>query len=297
MTLAILKGLLMEHAMKAVSRAAFAPAQGLKVIADSREEVRRSTAIEEGERRDLLAFFDSFERLQSRKSVTGSASTGRMQGISVPFEMRQEEVTSGADRRYNGFAHAFAGMGVQFVLFMGIELGVGVLYMRKLGIWKRLRAAPLTRNQLLASRIASGTIIAFLLMLGIYAAAIAVFGVRIEGSVAGFAAVILSFALLASTFGLLIAALGRTPEATRGLAILATLLLVMLGGAWVPTFVFPDWLRTATLVVPTRWAIDGLEAMTWRGLGIEAALAPIGLMLACSALFAWIAIKRFDWEE
>jgi ABC-2 type transport system permease protein len=188
-------------------------------------------------------------------------------------------------------------MGVQFVLFMGIELGAGVLYMRKLGIWKRLRAAPLTRNQLLASRIASGTVIAFLLMLGIYAAAIAVFGVRIEGSVAGFAGVILSFALLASTFGLLIAALGRTPEATRGLAILATLLLVMLGGAWVPTFVFPDWLQTATLVVPTRWAIDGLEAMTWRGLGIEAALAPIGLMLACSALFAWIAIKRFDWEE
>jgi ABC-2 type transport system permease protein len=65
----------------------------------------------------------------------------------------------------------------------------------------------------------------------------------------------------------------------------------------VPTFVFPDWLQSATLVVPTRWAIDGLEAMTWRGLGLEAALAPIGVMLAFSALFAWIAMRRFDWEE
>ena len=84
--------------------------------------------------------------------------------------------------------------------------------------------------------------------------------------------VAIAFAVLTSTFGLLIAALGKTPEATRGLAILATLLLVMLGGAWVPTFVFPEWLQTATLVVPTRWAVDGLEAMTWRGLGFEAAL-------------------------
>ena len=106
-----------------------------------------------------------------------------------------------------------------------------------------------------------------------------------------------AFAILTSTFGLLLAALGKTPEATRGIAILATLLLVMLGGAWVPTFVFPEWLQSATLVVPTRWAIDGLEAMTWRGLGLEAAWAPVAAMLALSTLFAWIAIKQFAWEE
>ena len=91
-------------------------------------------------------------------------------------------------------------------------------------------------------------------------------------------------------FGLLIAALGKTPEATRGLAILATLLLVMLGGAWVPAFVFPEWLQKVTLFMPTRWAVDGLDAMTWRGLGIEAALAPVGAMLAFARVFAAIAI-------
>ena len=131
--------------------------------------------------------------------------------------------------------------------------------MRRLGIWKRLRAAPVSRRLLLGSRILSGTVIALLLLAGIYAAAIAFFGVRIEGSVIGFVAVALAFSLLTATFGLLIAAIGRTPEATRGIAIVATLLLVMLGGAWVPTFVFPEWLQTATLVVPTRWAIDGLD--------------------------------------
>ena len=185
-----------------------------------------------------------------------------------------------ADRPYNGYAHSFAGMGVQFILFMGIEVGVGVLLARRLGLWKRLRAAPLSRSLLLGSHIVSGAITALILLAIIYAAAIGIFHVRIDGSVAGFVGIAIAFALLTSSFGLLIAAIGKTPEATRGLAIFATLVMVMLGGAWVPSFVFPQWLQTASLVVPTRWAVDGLDAMTWRGLGFEAAIEPIVVLLA-----------------
>jgi ABC-2 type transport system permease protein len=185
--------------------------------------------------------------------------------FSLPFTTRAVESTATTDRPYNGYAHSFAGMGVQFILFMGIEVGVGVLLARRLGLWKRLRAAPLSRSLLLGSHIASGAITALILLAIIYAAAIGIFHVRIDGSVAGFVGIAIAFALLTSSFGLLIAAIGKTPEATRGLAIFATLVMVMLGGAWVPSFVFPPWLQTASLVVPTRWAVDGLDAMTWRG--------------------------------
>ena len=136
-----------------------------------------------------------------------------------------------------------------------------------------------------------------ILMTLIFGAAIAFFGVRINGSVAGFAGVVMAFALTTASFGLLVAALGRTPAATRGLAIFATLLMVMLGGAWVPAFLFPSWLQSVSLALPTRWAVDGLDAMTWRGLPLQAALAPIGVLLAFAALFALLAIWRFNWEE
>lgn len=198
---------------------------------------------------------------------------------------------------YNSYAHSFAGMGVQFILFMGIEVGVGMLLARRLGLWKRLRAAPLSRSLLLGSHVVSGAITALILLAIIYAAAMAIFQVRIDGSIAGFIGVAIAFALLTSSFGLLVAAIGKTPEATRGLAIFATLVMVMLGGAWVPAFIFPPWLQTASLAVPTRWAVDGLDAMTWRGLGFDAAIPPILVMLAFSGLFAAIAIWRFDWEE
>jgi len=180
---------------------------------------------------------------------------------------------------------------------MGIEFGVALLMMRRQGLWLRLRAAPLSRSVLLGSRIASATLIALGLLAGIFIAGGLLFGVRIEGSVAGFVGICLAFALLTASFGLMIAALGKTPESTRGLAIFATLLMVMLGGAWVPSFLFPEWLQTASLAMPTRWAVDGFDAVTWRGQGLGAALAPIGVMLAFSAAFSALAIWRFDWKE
>jgi ABC-2 type transport system permease protein len=123
-----------------------------------------------------------------------------------------------------------------------------------------------------------------------------VFNVRIQGSLAGFLGVCAAFSLMTASWGLLVAALGKTPEATRGLSIFTTLLMVMLGGAWVPTFVFPAWLQKLTVVIPTRWAMDGLDATTWRGLGFSAVALPIALLTGCALAFGALAVMRFRWE-
>lgn len=298
MVLPMLRGVLTQHVMQVVSAEVFGGAGGLKAVRDLREGLNRDASVPAADRRDLLELFGALERVQERSIAPGAgAGSGNMPSLGQPFSTRETAMTSGADRKYNSYAHSFAGMGVQFILMMGIELGVGLLAMRRMGLWQRLRAAPLSRATLLGSRTLSGSIIAAVLMLGVFAAGMLLFGVTIEGSVLGFLGITVTFGLLTATFGLLIAAVGRTPEATRGLAILATLLMVMLGGAWVPSFVFPEWLQTISLAVPTRWAVDGYDAMTWRGLPLSEALAPMGVMLAFSALFGLIAVQRFQWSE
>jgi ABC-2 type transport system permease protein len=226
------------------------------------------------------------------QQVTRALSSGN--GMSVPFTISSVGVSTGP--RYNAYAHAFAGMSVQFILFMGIDAGVALLLMREQGMWRRLRAAPLSRGVLLGSRVAGTTLIAMLILTVVYLAAIFVFGVRISGSVVGFVLVAMAFALLAATTGLMISAIGKSVGATRGVAMFSVLILVMLGGAWVPSFLFPEWLQQVTRFVPTRWAVDGLDAMTWRGLPLQAAFWPVAVLLAWSLLFAAIAVWRFDWE-
>src|SRR6185295_15194854 len=159
------------------------------------------------------------------------------------------------------------------------------------------RGAPISRALLLGGKALSATLLGLLTLFVMFAFAYLVFHVRIEGSIAGCLGVAVAFAFMSATFGLLIAAVGKTPQAARGVSMLATLLLVMLGGAWVPSFIFPAWLQKATLFLPTRWAVDGFDAMTWRGVGFSGALAPIGVLLFFALLFGVLAWSRFSWEE
>ncbi len=216
--------------------------------------------------------------------------------ITMPYSVDPQAVTAHNGTPYNGYAHSFAGMSVQFILFMGVEVGISMLLQRERGLWKRLRAAPLSKGLLLGSRAISAAITSMMILVVVFGFARIVFHVHIDGSMAGFLGICIGFSLMTASFGLLIAGLGKTAEATRGLAILVTLMMVMLGGAWVPAFLFPKWLQTLTMFIPTRWAMDGLDGMTWRGLGFSAALQPIGLLLLATAIFTGLAISRFRWE-
>jgi ABC-2 type transport system permease protein len=281
--LSMVQGILTGGVMQVVSKEMFAGQAGRDMVSQALEQVGP------GDLRQLLL---SVQRLNVQTSGAG----GETAGLRVPFETRGEAITSSQGVRYNGYAHAFAGMGIQFILFVGIDVGINMLQQRQRGLWKRFRAAPLSKTMLLGSRAVSAAITSLFVLFVIFTFARVVFGVQIQGSRVGFWGVCAAFSLMTAAFGLLIAALGKTPEATRGLSVLITLLLVMLGGSWVPTFIFPQWLQKLTLAVPTRWAMDGLDAMTWRGLGFDAAAAPIGVLLLFAVVFGAVAVSRFRWE-
>jgi ABC-2 type transport system permease protein len=301
MALQVVEGLLAEDVMQGVTKQIFN--RPTAALPELRSRIDDSNGLDPDRKRDLLALFDNIERVQkdnlaaSSSANTTPAAGAASQGLSLPYTVETKEASSRPEANYNAYAHAFAGMGVQFILFMGIDIGIALLTMRRMDLWKRLKAAPLSKATLLASRMVSCAIIALVIFSTILAVAMLVFGVRIEGSIVGLVSILVSFALMTACFGLMIAALGRSPEATRGLAIVATLVLVMLGGAWVPAFVFPKWLQQASLIAPTRWAVDGLDAMLWRGLGLDGAVAPVAVMLGFTVVFGAIALLRFDWNE
>ena len=225
------------------------------------------------------------------------AILGDSMRLTLPYQVHEEAMTAGANVAYNGYAHSFGGFGIQFLLFAMANLGVEMLLERQRGLWKRLRSAPVSRFTLLAGKALSGAIISFLILGVCFLFAIVVFKVRIQGSIVGFFGVAIACSIMASTFGLLVAALGNSPATARGVTTLAVLMMVMLGGAWVPTFIFPAWLQQLTVVVPVRWAVDGLDATTWRGVGLTGVLTPIAVLFGFAVLFAAVAASRFKWEE
>jgi ABC-2 type transport system permease protein len=294
--LSMVQGILSGAVMQVVSKEIFSGHGGREMVNESLAQIENGNlpAADKKALRDLLSGVKEWNEQQDRPRPPGEA--GPAGGLTMPYDTHEEAITSGQGIEYNGYAHSFGGMGVQFILFMGLDVGIALLLLRQTGLWQRLRAAPLSRAMLLGSRATSAALIAGFILFVLFSFARLVFGVHIQGSFAGFVGVCAAFSLMTAAFGLMVAALGETPEATRGYSIMVTLIMVMLGGAWVPTFVFPQWLQKLTVVIPTRWAMDGLDAMSWRGLGFSAALPPIGVLLLFAALFGVVAVTRFRWK-
>jgi ABC-2 type transport system permease protein len=291
----MVRGILAQHVMQTVAQSAFS-GQSLAKLADSGLAEIDKSNMPPDQKRLLREMLNGVQRFYSQNP---SASRGRGAGglFSLPYTVREEEVTAGRRIPYNGYAHAFSGMGIQFLLFAMLNAGIELLLERQRGLWKRLRSAPISRYGLLAAKWASGTIISLMTLLVSFGAAMLMFKVRIEGSVVGFLAVAIACSMMAATFGMLVAAIGRTPATARGVSSLAVLVMVMVGGAWFPTFLFPKWIQQLTVIVPVRWAVDGLDATTWRGLPFSSAVVPTLVLCGFALLFGLITLTRFRWEE
>jgi len=293
---AMVSGIMTQHVMESVSKEMFGGAQGRAMVERTLPQIQ-GAQMPDDEKRALINMLSSVQQFYNRQPSGGNQTTGARQGITMPYTVHEEAMTAGSNIAYNGYAHSFGGMAIQFLLFAMANMGIEMLLERQRGLWKRLRSAPVSRFTLLTGKVVSGAIVSLMILLVCFAFAMVVFGVRIQGSALGFLGIAVACALMASTFGLLVAALGNSPATARGITTLAVLMMVMLGGAWVPSFIFPAWLQQFTLAVPVRWAVDGLDAMTWRGIGFRGAIAPAAVLFGFAAAFSAIAASRFRWEE
>jgi len=293
----LVEGLLAQYSMKHISKEAFNGTAGQQAMDGvlARIDDLEPTP----ERAELKSLLQSARRLNTMQNAPAAGAAAPVAGfeLGIPYEVASTQVTARDDTPYNSYAHSFAGMAVQFILFAGIDAGIVLLLTRQRGIWQRIRSAPLRKSEFILARALATALISAFQLTVIYLAAALIFGVRIGGSATGFLAVAAAFCLLNAAFGLALATLGRSAAATRGIATMVMLLLVMLGGAWVPSFVFPKWLQDASLFTPTRWAVDGLDAMTWRGLPFADAVLPTAVLCGCAIVLLAVAVWRFRWEE
>ncbi|HZY88196.1 MAG TPA: ABC transporter permease [Gemmataceae bacterium] len=229
-------------------------------------------------------------REAARELLAPLQQTGEPLRVERPFAVERAAVSAAGSLADNAYSHSFCGMTLQYLLFWGMDSGLALLRERRQGIWRRLRAAPVTRTTLLAGRALATALVALAQIAVTFAVGRLAFGVTLTGSGAGFCALALSAALLSAATGLLVAALGGSEGRARSLSVLAILTLSLLGGLWLPSFLLPGWVQRAALALPTTWAARGLEGVTWQGMGSGPALRCAAAVLGFSVLFLLVAL-------
>ena len=151
---------------------------------------------------------------------------------------------------------------------------------RRLGVTRRMLASPATTQQIVAGEALGRFGVALLQSAFIVGATALLFGLD-WGSWTATAAIVASFALVATAAALFIGALVSNENQASAVGISLGLALAALGGCMVPLEVFPDAIRTVAHVTPHAWAVDAFTEVLQRGGG----LGQIGLELAVLLLY------------
>lgn len=207
--------------------------------------------------------------------------------------------------------------GARFVEFWAptaLVLGIGILALqhipsvvatyRESGVLRRMSTTPVHPATLLVAQlivVLTAAVVAALLL--IVAAWLAI-DVPLPRHPLGFAAAFLVGFGAVLAIGLLIAAVAPNPRVTSGLATFAYMVVMFLGGVFLPRFLFPEFLlRMGDYTPPGAQALlDGWsgDAAVAAVVGVEAAGPPQLLQLGIMALIAvaagFAAARLFRWE-
>ena len=105
-----------------------------------------------------------------------------------------------------------------------------------------------------------------------------------------------AFSLWVAALGLLVSALAPGEDQVVLYALAAMFLFSALGGAWFPLEIAGGPFAAVGQLMPTHWAMTGLQNIIVRGLDFNAVLLPAGVLLAYAAAFFGLAVWRFKFE-
>lgn len=197
----------------------------------------------------------------------------------------------------NGSEFAVPGMAVSFAAFSVGYAGFSFFRDHGWGTWERLRATSATSADILTGKVMP-TVLVTVLQLGLlFALGGPLFGLRVTGSVAGVAALVVVLALALCAFGMLVTAVTRTMNQLNAVGSVGGMVMAMLGGSWIPVSTMPGWAQTLAPALPTYWAMEGFRDLVLDGAGFTDVLPNIAVLAAFGLAFTALAAWRFRFEE
>ncbi|MFQ5400278.1 MAG: ABC transporter permease [Anaerolineae bacterium] len=188
------------------------------------------------------------------------------------------------------------------VFFISQLLATSILEEKKVGTFRRLLAAPISRAAFLLGKLAPFLIlnlaqIGLMFAVGVYI--MPLLGapkLELGPHLDALFLISLTTSLAANGLGLLITTLAKTSEQIGGLGSLLVVTMAALGGVMVPRFVMPDFMQTIGLITPHAWALTAYQDVLIRGFGVARIIPELEALLGFAVVFFVVALWRFKWD-
>jgi ABC-2 type transport system permease protein len=181
------------------------------------------------------------------------------------------------------------------VLFMGITLLVlssGQVESRRLGMLRRLAAAPVRQRSIVGAQIVSKLIIAAGQAIGLLFLGKVLFGVQ-WGNLLAIALIVAFLALSLAGASVLIGIWARTQEQAIATAVVVGIACGMLGGCMYPLDVVGSAIRTVGHAVPQAWAMDAFIKLVYHNASFIQVLPEIGVLALFGIVLSGLALRAY----
>ena len=197
---------------------------------------------------------------------------------------------------FNGNVQASAGQLLTWVFIPLLATSALFAFERQSGTLRRLLSMPVSRAVYLLGTIFGQLTLALVQMALLLLVGTLVLGLNWGASPAGLAAVLISFGLAAVALGTMLGTFMRSESQANGASIALGMTMALLGGCGYPLELFPQAARTAANLLPTAWAMQGLNNLMLRGGGLAEVLPQTGVLLGFAVVFFGLGVWRFRYE-
>lgn len=203
------------------------------------------------------------------------------------------EAGAAAGQVPSGFVLSSPGMLVNFILFSLMTAGIALVQERKDFTLQRLMTTRLRRWELIAGKVAGMFALTFVQQIILIGVGQLFFGVDYLRDPAALLLMMVALSLVASTLGLLLAALMKSEQALIAGVVLTSMTVAALSGAWFPLEITGPTFQFVGHLLPTCWILDGLRGIVMRGFDVAHVMPAFGFAVAWAVGLFAAAVWRF----
>jgi ABC-2 type transport system permease protein len=209
--------------------------------------------------------------------------------IKVQSEPLTKKDTSAEISIMSSLAPGFA---LFFAFFLISHLASTVIDERETGTLRRLITSPVSRVAILFGKALPFVFVTMVQITFILMLCNLMFGMELGNQPLALALIILCIGLAVAGLGILVAAVVRSGTAANVGAMLVAMVLGAVSGCMMPQVKVEGLM----LITPHYWALEGIQNVIARGMGLEGVLTQAGILLGMAVLFFVIGAWRFKFE-
>lgn len=195
-----------------------------------------------------------------------------------------------ADEPLGAFSYTAPANLVLFVFITTFAVSTQLANDRKSGLIARMLSTPNTPSSIVIGL--GGSKLAFALVQSALVLAVGglIFGVQWGDPAAGVALIVL-FAAVATSIGLIVGARVQNADQAQSIGIPIAVAMGMLGGCMWPLNIVPAPMRVAGHLVPHAWAMDAWQKLIFDGASLRDIAPELGVLLGATVVLAPLAAR------